>query len=105
MDDFPVRDEFLGSGYGNFTEEGIQALHLLGEMEGIQLDGTYTGKAMAALLQDAASGLLRDKSVLFWNTLNAQDFSEKISDVDYRMLPQKVHRFFESEVQDPSGRL
>ncbi len=104
MDDFAVRDEFLGKGYGKFTDEGIHAIRLLGEMEGIQLDGTYTGKAMAALLQDAASGLLKDKTVLFWNTLNALDFSEKIKDIDYRRLPKKVHWFFESEVQDPSVR-
>jgi len=103
MDDFPVRNEFLGDGYGKFTEEGIHAIHLLGEMEGIQLDGTYTGKAMAALLQDAVSGLLKNKTVLFWNTLNAHDFSEEIKDIDYRMLPKKVHWFFETEIQDPSG--
>ncbi len=103
-DDFPVRNEFLGKGYGKFTDEGIHAIRLLGEMEGIQLDGTYTGKAMAALLQDATSGLLKGKTVLFWNTLNAYDFSEKTKDVDYRILPKKVHRFFETEVQDPSGR-
>lgn len=100
--DFSVRNEFLGDGYGKFTEEGNDAIRLLDEQEGIVLDGTYTGKAMAALLQDANSGLLNDKTVLFWNTLNAYDFTEEIRSVDYRKLPGRVHCFFESEVQDPS---
>ncbi len=102
--DFTVRNEFLGDGYGKFTEEGIRAMHLLGEIEGIQLDGTYTAKAMAALMHDATGGILKDKNVLFWNTLNAYDFSEKIKGIDYRDLPVKVHRFFETEIQDPSGK-
>ncbi len=103
MKDFPVRDEFLGDGYGKFTREGIDAIHSLQEIEGINLDGTYTGKAMAALIHDATSGFLKDKTVLFWNTLNAYDVSEKIKDIDYRKLPKRVHSFFETEVQDLSG--
>lgn len=101
FDNFPVNEKVLGRGYGKFTEEGINAVNILRETEGILLDGTYTGKAMAALLDDATSGHLKDKTVLFWNTLNAFDFSEKIKDVDYRLLPKKLHYFFETEVQDP----
>ena len=101
---FSVRNEFLGSGYGKFTQEGNEAIQLLREQEGITLDGTYTGKAMAALIHDASLDLLRNKTVIFWNTLNAYDFSETTKSINYKKLPKKVHCFFESEVQDSSQR-
>ncbi|MDH5696867.1 MAG: pyridoxal-phosphate dependent enzyme, partial [Dehalococcoidia bacterium] len=94
-----IRHDYFGERYALFTEEGMAAVSLMRECEGIKLDGTYTGKALAALKHDAKSGSLRGKVVLFWNTLNSKDFSDAISDVDYRELPRRFHRYFEEEVQ------
>ena len=77
----------------------MEAVSLMRECEGIKLDGTYTGKALAALKHDTKGESLRGKVVLFWNTLNSKDFSDAISDVDYRDLPRRFHRYFEEEVQ------
>ena len=71
----------------------------MAQTEDIELDGTYTGKALAALLADAESGMLADRVVLFWNTLSSRDFSEIIADIDYRQLPPAFHRYFEEDVQ------
>ena len=60
-------------------------------MEGIKLDGTYTGKTFAALLNDANSGALREKTVLFWNTLNSRDMGSRAEGSDYRELPETLH--------------
>jgi 1-aminocyclopropane-1-carboxylate deaminase/D-cysteine desulfhydrase-like pyridoxal-dependent ACC family enzyme len=97
--DVDIRHDHSGERYALFTEEGMEAVCLMRECEGIKLDGTYTGKALAALKHDSQSGRLRDKVVLFWNTLNSKDFSDAIADLDYRDLPRCFHRYFEEEVQ------
>jgi hypothetical protein len=38
---------------------------------GVKLETTYTGRAFAALLADAAEGKLADADVLFWDTYNS----------------------------------
>jgi 1-aminocyclopropane-1-carboxylate deaminase/D-cysteine desulfhydrase-like pyridoxal-dependent ACC family enzyme len=97
--DVDIRRDYFGNRYALFTNEGMEAVSLMRECEGIKLDGTYTGKALAALRHDSKSGSLRGKAVLFWNTLNSRDFSDAISDLDYHDLPRSFHRYFEEEVQ------
>jgi D-cysteine desulfhydrase len=99
-----LREEFYGKEYALYTEEGMRAVKLAKETEGIALEGTYTGKTFAALLADAASGALRDKTVLFWNTYNSRDFTDDVKDMDYHILPKSLHRYFEEDVQ-PLERL
>lgn len=97
--DIGIVDRFLGNGYTCFTSQGMEAMTRMEKCEGIRLDGAYTGKAMAALIDDAAKHNLRDKVVLFWNTFNSIDFSDALSAVEYRNLPRCFHRYFEEEVQ------
>lgn len=97
--DINIRHEFFGGGYAHFTEEGMEAVAHMEKNEGIKLDGTYTGKAFTALVEDAKKQDLRNKVVLFWNTYNSKDFSDIITTVDYRQLPRCFHRYFEEEVQ------
>ena len=78
---------------------GVGTMSAQAKQKGIKLDGTYTGKALAAVRRDARSGRLRDKTVLFWNTFNSRDFSDEISGLDYHELPRPFHRYFEQEVQ------
>ena len=98
-EDIDIRHDHAGQRYALFTDEGMEAVSLMRECEGIKLDGTYTGKTLAALRHEAKSGNLRGKAVLFWNTLNSRDFSDDIADVDYHDLPRPFHRYFEEEVQ------
>jgi len=97
--DIDIRHDCFGQRYALFTDEGMEAVSLMTECEGIELDGTYTSKALAALKHDAKSGTLRGKAVLFWNTLNSRDFTDDIANVDYHDLPRPFHRYFEGEVQ------
>jgi D-cysteine desulfhydrase len=97
--DINIRHDYFGERYALFTKEGMKAVSLMKECEGIKLDGTYTGKALAALIDDAKSGKLSNKVVLFWNTLNSRDFPEAISRLDYHDLPRCFHRYFKAEVQ------
>jgi hypothetical protein len=97
--DVDIRHGYFGQRYALFTNEGMEAVSLMRECEGIKLDGTYTGKALAALRHDAEAGSLGGKTILFWNTLNSRDFSDAISGLDYHDLPRRFHRCFEEDVQ------
>lgn len=94
-----IRDNYLGDGYARFTPKGMEAIALFKKTEDIQLDGTYTGKAASALIDDARAGRLKGKKVLFWNTLNAHDLSCFTREVDYHELPRSFHRYFKHPVQ------
>ena len=66
-----VREGFLGEGYAFPTPESQDAVALAAN-HGLRLETTYTGRALAALMADARSGLLAGKNVLFWNTHNSR---------------------------------
>ncbi len=100
---FNLRDEFLGEGYARPTEAGTAAVRLVQEMEGVLLEGTYTGKALACLLADAASGVLENEQVLFWNTYSSSSQEAAIKNVDYHQLSEDFHRYFEEPPRPPLG--
>ncbi len=97
--DIDIRQDFFGQQYALFTKKGMQATKRMEERESIKLDGTYTGKTVAAIIQDAENKELANKAVLFWNTMNSRDFSDVISTVDYNNLPKSFHSYFRAEVQ------
>jgi 1-aminocyclopropane-1-carboxylate deaminase/D-cysteine desulfhydrase-like pyridoxal-dependent ACC family enzyme len=64
---FALRDEFFEPGYGVATVQTHEAVSRAAE-SGLNLETTYTGKAMQALLTDAEEGLLAGLDVVYWNT-------------------------------------
>ena len=97
--DIDIRHGSFGKQYALFTKEGMEAAARMERYGGIKLEGTYTGKAFAALIDDGKKSSLRDKVLLFWNTYNSLDFSKAIANIDYHRLPRCFHRYFEEEVQ------
>ena len=96
---FTLRDEFLGEGYARYTEAGAAAVKAVKALEGVSLEGTYTGKALACLISDGASGTLENKNALFWNTYNSRSQDKALKNVDYHQLPEGFHRYFTEPVQ------
>jgi len=67
--DVIVHGGFIGQGYGVPTPEGAEAIRLTARCEGIFLDPTYTGKAMAGLLAyTRARQFTREETILFIHT-------------------------------------
>jgi D-cysteine desulfhydrase family pyridoxal phosphate-dependent enzyme len=67
----PVRiyDDYVGPGYAQVSEDGLAAIKLLARTEGIVLDCTYTGKALAGLISLVKAGdIPRGSSVVFVHT-------------------------------------
>jgi D-cysteine desulfhydrase len=65
-----LREGFYGPGYATVTPAATAAVELAREL-GVKLEMTYTGRAFAALLADAAEGKLADADVVFWDTYNS----------------------------------
>jgi 1-aminocyclopropane-1-carboxylate deaminase/D-cysteine desulfhydrase-like pyridoxal-dependent ACC family enzyme len=97
--DLTVVHDCIGPGYACFSEDGMSAVRLVKKTDGIDLDGTYTGKTAAAMIHDARAGSLKGKTVLFWNSYNSVDIEKKTKGIDYRTLPKKYHRYFETAYQ------
>jgi len=54
--DFEICSDFVGPGYGIVTDAGRQAIELTARRDGLILDPSYTGKAMAALISHIREG-------------------------------------------------
>ena len=67
------RDEFLGGGYAIFDERMTEAVSIAKSDLGLDLETTYTGKAMAAMLHDLQSPDYDGENFLFWNTHNSRE--------------------------------
>ena len=94
-----INHNFFGKQYALFTKEGVKAVDWMKNTEGIKLEGTYTGKTFAALIDDAKEKNLKDDVIIFWNTYNSIDFSDIIAKINYKKLPNAFHGYFEKEVQ------
>lgn len=101
-----IRHEFVGPGYARFTPEAVAAMAIARNELGLKLEGTYTGKAFAALLEDAKRGRLQGQTVLFWNTYNSRPLDGAAMLADYHELPEPFHFYFEQPLQplDPEAR-
>lgn len=68
-DDIDATEDYIGSGYGQVTPAGREAMDLLARSEGILLDPVYTAKAMAALIDHIRKRQVgRDDVVAFVHT-------------------------------------
>ncbi len=100
-DDFVFISGYLGSTYGVKTKRGQYAVDKVNELEGykggFKLETTYTGKAMAAMLDYLSIEENKNKTFLFWNTYNSNDLNIYLKKTDFRYdkLPKKFHKFYE----------
>jgi len=90
-----LQDGYLGAGYAHPTAEAQRAVELVVGTEGLPLEATYTGKAMAALLDHARRH--PRAQLLFVNT-----FAEApaLEEGEWRGLPERFWPVF-----DPAHRV
>jgi len=86
-----LRHDQVGQGYGRDTAAGFAAAVLF-DAVGLDLDGTYTAKAAAALLADPPGG----KLPLFWHTLSA--WHPEAPALDLRRVPEPFGRILRDPV-------
>jgi D-cysteine desulfhydrase len=101
--DFNMIKGYLGSNYGVKTVKSQEAVDLVYDLEGkklgLKLETTYTGKAMAAMLDFFEKEENKSKKVLFWNTYNSNDLDKYLreTEFDYEKLPKKFHKYYEQQ--------
>jgi D-cysteine desulfhydrase len=88
---FSLCADHFEPGYGLASASVNAAVDLLRESDNVTLDHTYTGKAFAALLDEASHGNLGP--LLFWNTKNSQPFPEAMLAEGRERLPEEFRRF------------
>jgi D-cysteine desulfhydrase len=96
-----LRHQYNSNGYASQTEASREAIQFMADCEGITLEGTYTGKTMAALLADLRQNRAqRDQVNLFWNTYNSQDISAQANAVAVDRLPRSLQHYCNKQCPD-----
>ena len=88
-----LREGFLGKGYAIPTEATEEAVAMAATGLDMQLDTTYTGKAMAALISDARAGELCKQRIVFWQTYNSRPYPAELGSVNTHALPKELRAF------------
>lgn len=90
------REEFFGTGYARSNAATDLAVAIARDQLGLQLETTYTGKAMAALLHDLSQPGGGEQPVLFWNTYNAVPLASSADSPSADApLPAEFRRYFD----------
>jgi len=93
--DITLLDQYFGPNYGVPTSQGARAIDLAERFEKIKLDPTYTGKTFAAILGERIRLGLKERTVLYWNTLSSVDLSARIERANIEEdLPASYRVFF-----------
>lgn len=88
------RHSFFGPGYGRSDRKTDSAVATARSELGLELDTTYSGKTMAALLADLADD--QGAPVLFWNTYNSRPFEvDQSMPIDLDKMPEEFSRYFD----------
>lgn len=90
------RSDFLGAGYAKTNAATERAVEIARDELGLNLESTYTGKAMAAMLHDLDQMQRAGQSVLFWNTYNSRPLEAGYERPDNASrLPEEFLRYFD----------
>jgi D-cysteine desulfhydrase len=89
-----IRDNFYGPGYAKGTAATDEAIDFAASALGLELETTYTAKAMSALLSDWRTG--ENFSAMYWHTYNSATLDVPTDrPLDETVLPASFLRFFE----------
>ena len=93
-----LNHQYYGDGYGCADEQVYRAIARFAEA-GVTLEGTYSGKAACAFLDQLTTA---QQPVLFWNTFNSSDFLSQVNDPATLLasLPSRLRRRLSAEGKD-----
>lgn len=86
---------YCGAGYAHPTEQAARAIRTARELEGIELETTYSGKALAGFMDYVQQPGHRDRPALFINTYNSASLDELAARCPGpQVLPDAVRGYF-----------
>jgi len=69
LSDVNITDNYVNPGYGKVNKEGAEAIRIMADTEGLLFDPVYTGKALAALIDDVRKGVYtKNDNIVFLYT-------------------------------------
>ncbi|MAE69027.1 MAG: 1-aminocyclopropane-1-carboxylate deaminase [Gemmatimonadetes bacterium] len=98
-----VEHRQFGGRYGEATPAAIDAAHQARALEGIELETTYTAKALAAIVCRAREGSLPNGPILFWNTFSSvrpPGYDPTGAAIRHLLPPQWKHIFDDENMWD-----
>jgi 1-aminocyclopropane-1-carboxylate deaminase/D-cysteine desulfhydrase-like pyridoxal-dependent ACC family enzyme len=96
--------DYYGPGYAHYTRKGLRAIELLRDLEGIKLEGTYSGKAMAAFIDFMSLPARSKKPALFIDTYNSIPLDLLLEGCPgQEILPEAIREYFRNEIAPVSG--
>jgi D-cysteine desulfhydrase len=96
--DVTVVGDALGRGYGHFDKEAVDIAMMQMELEGIDLDGTYSAKALSGTVNYINRRRLHSRNHLFWLTYHHYRYDGD-PDAQIARLPSRLRRYFTEPVQ------
>ncbi len=99
-----IEHDYFGAGYAHYTKKGVDAIKEAAELEGIKLEGTYSGKNMAAFM-DFMGVPARSKSRgLFLSTYNSRPLDEMLRECPGpEILPESIRDYFTRDIHPVDG--
>lgn len=96
--DLDIVHSALGDGYAQFTERSVALARDLHHLDGIPLDGTYSAKALAGMMDYILAHRLAPRRHLFWQTY--QPLRPSLCDASAAdRLPPALRQFVDAAVQ------
>jgi len=100
--DFVLLHNYFGKEYAAPTKTGLEAIALAKNLEGLKLDGTYTGKTLSAIIDWARKSELKNKVTLFHNSYNSRPLENLVPAFpSWQELPKPFHHCFTGEILGP----
>jgi 1-aminocyclopropane-1-carboxylate deaminase/D-cysteine desulfhydrase-like pyridoxal-dependent ACC family enzyme len=91
-DDIVITFDQIDPGYGKCSPAGLEAMALLARTEGILLDPIYSGKALAALIDDVRRGELKaGEKVVFIHTGGTPALFAYSDELASRIAPRRLN--------------
>ncbi|MEM7433262.1 MAG: pyridoxal-phosphate dependent enzyme [Pseudomonadota bacterium] len=86
---------YFGDGYARSNAATDRAIQWARDELEIELEATYTGKAIAAMIDDLHDPASAEQSFLFWNTYSSAHFDiDDAASADHSELPEAFLRYF-----------
>jgi 1-aminocyclopropane-1-carboxylate deaminase/D-cysteine desulfhydrase-like pyridoxal-dependent ACC family enzyme len=84
----------LGPAYGALTPQCVEAVKAARAALGLKLEGVYTGKTFAGMMDYCRRNDVSKKTVLFWFTYNSVDLSRFAEQENPGKLPSEIRRLY-----------
>lgn len=93
--DVSILDDYIGTGYGEPTQQASACERMALDLENLEFDPTYTSKVLAAIVGERDKLNLNRQNILYWHTLSGIDLSERIRQALVAWdLPPDYQKFF-----------